>query len=414
MCKNISLNSSVKQFNIEGINMIGNIQNGAIIGIDKKGLDFIEHINKKKFINEKELDLEQIGLLNALKEHSFLEENIYPFLNSAYVHVTDNCNLHCVGCYSFVDDRNCKDNLSLKDFCELFNSLKNSGVTKVVVSGGEPFLRNDLMEIFKYAKEQVKLERLIVITNGTMPIERYEKVIPYIDELSVSIDGYSETSRYIRDEGIMPKVIDTINTLKDKVKVHLIATLHKKNKDFMENYVEFAKELGVTLSFSIFSIDNSKKEFDDYILNNQDLIDISNNLINIDKTVQMMDFQQVQEISLICRERCEAGRSLISIDANGDIYPCHMLHEEDLKLGNILKDDIRTLLNSNLNEFKNLSVDNFEICSECEYKYLCGGGCRGRSYFCHNKINCRDPYCQFMKNFYKSTIDQIKTVICNE
>lgn len=413
MKKNISLNSSVKQFNIEGIDMIGNIQSGSIIGLDKKGIDFINHINQFNVINEKELDLEEKELLNALKENLFLEEDTSQALNSAYVHVTDNCNLHCVGCYSFVEDRNLKDNLSFEDICKIFDSLKSSGVKRVVISGGEPFLRKDFMQICKYAKEQTKLDYLSVITNGTMPIERYEKVMPFIDELCVSVDGYSSSSRYIRDEGIMPKVIDTINILKNKVKVHLISTLHKKNKDFMKNYVEFSKKLDVTLSFSIFTIDNSKNEFDEYVLNNQDLIEISNNLTEIDKTIQIMDVP-TQELSLSCRERCEAGRSLISIDANGDIYPCHMLHEEKLKLGSALKDNITDALSSELNEFKELSVDNFEVCSDCDYKYLCGGGCRGRSYFYHNKINCNDSYCQFMKNYHKSTMNQIKTLVCNE
>lgn len=410
MKKKINLNSSVKQFNIDGIDMIGNMQNGSIIGLDKKGLEFIKYINRCNCVDKQTLDLEEIELFDALNENLFLEEDTSPTLNSAYVHVTDNCNLHCVGCYSFVEDRNLKDNLSFEDICKIFDSLKKSGVSRVVISGGEPFLRNDFMDICKYAKENTKLGYLSVITNGTMPVERYKKVIPFIDELCISVDGYSESSRFIRDEGIMPKVIDTVNRFKNETKVHLISTLHKKNKAFMKDYVEFSKMLGVTLSFSIFTVDINSNEFDEYVLNTQDLINISENLTEIDKSIEIIDFP-TQEISLSCRERCETGRSLISIDANGDIYPCHMLHKNELKLGSMLKDNLCEVLNSELNIFKELSVENFEECSKCNYKYLCGGGCRGRSYFYYNKINGKDSYCKFMKEYYKSTIDQIKNLV---
>ena len=115
-----------------------------------------------------------------------------------------------------------------------------------------------------------------------MPLELYKKAIPYIDELCISVDGYSEITGFIRDKGIMPKVIDTINELKSDVKINLISTLNKKNKNLMKNYVDFSNKLGVTLSFSIFTVDNSTNQFDDYILNSQDLIDVANNLTDID------------------------------------------------------------------------------------------------------------------------------------
>lgn len=414
MCENVSLNSSVKQFNVDGIDMIGNMQNGSIIGLDEKGINFINAISKCRLVNEEDFDLDEKVLFDALKENLFLQEDLNSqSLNSAYVHVTDNCNLHCVGCYSFVDDRNCKEDLSFSSMCKVFDKISASGVSRVVISGGEPFLREDLADICKYAKQELKIDYLCVITNGTMPIEKYERVMPFVDEISVSIDGYSESTRYIRDAGIMPKVIDTINRLKDKVKIHLISTLHKKNKDVMDKYVDFSRELGVTMSFSIFTVDNSKSEFDEYQLNSQDLIDVANNLSEIDKSINIIDFP-TDELSLSCRERCEAGRMLISIDAKGDIYPCHMLHTEELKLGNVLKDDIVEVLNSDKNDFKELSVENFQECYECNYKYLCGGGCRGRSYYKHNRIDCSDSYCEFMKNYHKSTMEVIKQMVLSE
>ena len=229
----IHLNSSVKKFNIDGIDMIGNMHNGAIIGLNRNGLRFIEDRNDGIYLHSdilKSNNVEDSELFEALRNNMFFENNMYNQLNSAYVHVTHNCNLHCVGYYSFVEKRNSKNNLSFDEICKIFYILKQAGVNKIVISGGEPFLRNDFTDICKYAKENIQLEDLCVITNGTMPLELYKKAIPYIDELCISVDGYSEITGFIRDKGIMPKVIDTINELKSDVKINLISTLHKKTK----------------------------------------------------------------------------------------------------------------------------------------------------------------------------------------
>ncbi len=116
---------------------------------------------------------------------------------------------------------------------------------------------------------------------------------------------------------------------------------------------------------------------------------------------------------LNCRIKCEAGDKMISIDAKGNIYPCHMLHFNDLKMGNVFESKIVDVLNSKTNLFKKLRVDDFENCSACEYKYLCGGGCRGRSYLKYHNLKNKDSYCKLNYNFYKETIKHIKSGLVN-
>ena len=135
--------------------MIGNMHNGAIIGLNRNGLRFIEDRNDGIYLHSdilKSNNVEDSELFEALRNNMFFENNMCNQLNSAYVHVTHNCNLHCVGCYSFVEKRNSKNNLSFDEICKIFYILKQAGVNKIVISGGEPFLRNDFTDICKYAK----------------------------------------------------------------------------------------------------------------------------------------------------------------------------------------------------------------------------------------------------------------------
>ncbi len=249
-----------------------------------------------------------------------------------------------------------------------------------------------------------------VITNGTLEWKHYEKALPYLDEVSISIDRYSAESCFIRDEGIMPKVISTIKIMKKIIKTHLISTLHKKNRNDMSRYIEFANLLGVTHSFSIFTANISNELFKEYILDTNDLIEIEQNLMNLSKNVKVNDMP-IDGINLCCRERCESGNKLVSIDAKGDIYPCHMLHIDEVKLGNIFESTIEDIVFSEQNPFQNLNVDDFKECNVCDYKYLCGGGCRGRSYLYYNDLKSKDGYCVMIKNYYKDIVDLLKSKI---
>jgi hypothetical protein len=88
--------SDVVNFQIDGIRMIGNNRTGSIIGLDDNGTNFVENIARGE-----EIDVtgENEILYSALKEgHYFVEdEKSENKIVSAYFHVTDRCNFHCLG-----------------------------------------------------------------------------------------------------------------------------------------------------------------------------------------------------------------------------------------------------------------------------------------------------------------------------
>lgn len=46
-------------------------------------------------------------------------------------------------------------------------------------------------------------------------------------------------------------------------------------------------------------------------------------------------------------------------------------------------------------------------CSECEFKFLCGGGCRARAYLVTGYIQSSDPFCSMYKKFYADTFSMM-------
>ena len=161
------LGNNVKTFKVKGITIIANRNNGMVIGLDREGEEVVDLL-KSNLIEISSLSDNQKELYKVLEENDFLKSCYKEIkgIDSVYLHVNSACNLHCLGCYSYVENRNTRNELSFDEWKCVIDDLSLLGVKNIVISGGEPFLRKDLREICKYIKETVN-GSLEVISNGT-------------------------------------------------------------------------------------------------------------------------------------------------------------------------------------------------------------------------------------------------------
>lgn len=394
----------VVRFKIDGINMIGNNRTGSLIGLNDEGNKFINEIYNS---GEAVVSQEIRQLYEALRNGGYFKDTKKSEnrISSAYIHVTDNCNLHCIGCYSYIKERNKKKDLTYKEICYELDQLEENGVKVIVISGGEPFIRDDIDLICKYAKEDLGMV-VQIITNGTMPYERYLKALPYIDAISVSVDGYQENVHFIRDEGIMPRVLKTVSFLKmHKANVNMIFTLHKKNAPYMKEYMKLANDLGTTFNFSMLTTDPFDEVFKDYVLGETEF-DMIEDFLKHHRAV--ITDSAMEGECLSCKSRCGAGKLLVSVGADGTIYPCHMLHVDDLKLGNIFEKNLYSIVFRDDNPFLNLDISQIEGCSNCKYGNFCGGGCRARSYLSTGSIFSKADICEVSYHTLDKKFNRLK------
>ncbi len=225
--------NTVRRMTTGGVPVVGNIETGSFILLTKEGKQLFDEIQEGKEIFRDELSSNLQELLEvALEEEILATEEVEERdrkIVSAYLHVTNYCNLHCVGCYSDDARRNRCEDLSLSQIKKILDVLHQQQLQTILISGGEPFLREDIVEILKYAKERIP--RVIVGTNGTRITKKVAQEIKgLVDNVSLSIDGFSvDKSDYIRDKGTFEKVLDTIKCLKEAgVPFSLLPTIHKK------------------------------------------------------------------------------------------------------------------------------------------------------------------------------------------
>jgi len=118
-------------------------------------------------------------------------------LGKCYFHIVQACNLKCPTCYSWRPRRNArKYELSTQMVGEALRQIKELGLTELVISGGEPLIRRDIIEILRMAKEEFQIETVVLLTNGTLATKEIARgVAQYADVVSVSIDGSNVSSQ---------------------------------------------------------------------------------------------------------------------------------------------------------------------------------------------------------------------------
>lgn len=418
----ILLSKDVVLFKYGDIWIIGNKKNGLFGGLDEEGKHFIDRLLAGEGYNHDESVIYK-DLIAFLEENSFFKDHNDRDNNNnldlVYLHVTNDCPLNCLGCYSDDITRNKRSFLDFETICDVLKQLKNLGLQSLVISGGEPLLRRDIVNIVKYAKEKAKIPYVVILTSGvTLRQPLADELAKYIDELSISIDGYDEENQtFLRDKGIFYKIQKAIEIAKEASfkKIRVLPTLHKKNYNNTQNYLEYAKKHNVGISFSLLTVppDDYLK---DWILDDEDLTELGRSTLSIGENIGIINSNEPLSISdyhiNVC-EKCGIGDIIISIASDGSIYPCHMCHTNELKIGHVLEDSIAEVINNSRESFAQYGVDDTinNKCKSCVHKYFCGGGCRARAFMFSNKLDGEDPYCPMFKQFFKgfkSTIHKVK------
>lgn len=405
----------VVRFSIQGIDMIGNCNNGSIIGLSSDGIQFLDKLKQFSSINDIEacnLSANEVLLFNALKSQGYFDILPKETTEAVYFHLNNDCNLHCLGCYSHNAERNSGKNLSYSEICIALSKLKELGMRNIIISGGEPFLREDIYDILKYIKVQLSIPAVQVITNGTLT-GRYdtELLSRYVDELNISIDGYSEEfPSFIRDKGIYNTIMNNIGHLKEKkVCIKLIATLHRKNIDAAGEYISLSQKLGIPISFSILTCSGDFDGFEQWLPTPEQLKRYGYGEIKgLDKVYSSA---KGSDFILSARKTCGMGQRLISIANDGSIYPCHMAQVPAFSLGNIVHDKISCIQERCANFSHNVDVTNVKACLGCEYKFVCGGGCRARAITMYGDPQAPDDYCIINKTYFETVISHLKEEI---
>ncbi len=169
--------------------------------------------------------------------------------------VTESCNFRCVYC---MEDSN-TDFLSKKEFLSpsqlkhLLKVFKELGVTSVRITGGEPLIRKEIIQIV-WAISEIGFDDIALTTNGTY-LRKYAVDLKNagLKRINLSIDSLNdEKFKKIRRRGDLQTVLDgftaALDTGFDEIKVNVVA-IRGINDDEILDFIDFSSKYGVTVRF---------------------------------------------------------------------------------------------------------------------------------------------------------------------
>ena len=160
---------------------------------------------------------------------------------------TKQCNLKCVHCYASATNHPMEGELNTDEGKALLEDIASYGSPVVIFSGGEPFLRKDLIELIEYA-DSLNL-RPVISTNGTLITEDNALAAKKagVKYIGVSLDGLAGTNDKFRGvKGAFDLAIRGMkNSLKAKIKTGLRFTLTKHNRNDLPDILLKLQEIGV-------------------------------------------------------------------------------------------------------------------------------------------------------------------------
>ena len=176
-------------------------------------------------------------------------------INYLRLAVTDRCNLRCFYCMpeEGIQYLPKPHLLSYEEMIRLVSILAEMGISKVRITGGEPFIRRDIMPFLWKLSEIEGIEKINITTNGVLTAP----LVPELKKLGVSSVNLSldslDRQRFFeitrRDE--FPKVWHTLESLLEHdipVKINTVVMSGKNDEDIL-SMVELAREHNVSVRF---------------------------------------------------------------------------------------------------------------------------------------------------------------------
>lgn len=208
-----------------------------------------------------------IEFIRIRKEDSNRKQGIYHVPRLLILDITHSCNLHCRICDIWKTSETEKD-IDIAYIKKMLFQAKELNVREIALSGGEPLLREDIFEIFDYARE-LKITNLGVLSNGIMIKEKMDKLKPYLIEgiisLVISLDSLrQDLHNQIRNstlawQGTM-EALEMLSLLKRThpgVNFNVISIILNQNLEELPALAGFVKSSGAnSLQFQTFLPNN--------------------------------------------------------------------------------------------------------------------------------------------------------------
>ena len=298
---------------------------------------------------------------------------------SIQVNLLNKCTSKCKYCrkYTWPDDT-----LKIERLIETIDYLRTAhSLQSITFSGGDPILYPHIVDLLEYC-ERVGIATSLITTLITEDVYLLASIANLATRIHVSIDGpdkqtYLETRGVDKFELVYKNLIYVnkmrASSLKKLRPIRISSTVSSINQNKVNELFRLAEETGSTINYYFihrydkYNPDEQKLFQSFRCINNNDTQHITN-------TEAILNEHFTNKTTNLKSKYCNIPYIHCLINANGDVYPCCKLlndngeYGEQIKyvIGNIYKDSLYTIFNKYSSKTKLID----EECGGCEERYI--------------------------------------------
>ncbi len=342
-------------------------------------------------------------------------------------HVTERCNYRCAHCYqeSYSGEELGYQNLLniLDQFKELLGSWRSRAGRlpvhgHITVTGGEPFVREDFLDLLEVLSANKEYFSFAILTNGSFigatMARRLRALGPTF--VQVSIEGTPDTHDGIRGAGSFEKATSALKCLvRENICTSVSFTAYRGNFREFTEVARLGRRLrvnrvwadrlipwgnGAALRDQVLTPDETREFFE--IMNNERIKAkrrwFGKTEIAMRRALQFL-------VAGGKPYHCTAGDTLVTVQPNGDLYPCRRM---PIRVGNLMEKPLMELYYTSdlLRSLRDRSHLN-DTCRDCLYSEMCRGGLKCLSYAISGDPFSADPGCWYAADGYEDMKSQI-------
>lgn len=300
---------------------------------------------------------------------------------SVQINLLNKCTSKCISCkkYTWPNDK-----LDIEDVKNtIYTLVEVFGLKTVVLSGGDPILYPDFLQLVEYLRYEGVLFSMIT-TGITRNKEIVNAMVEYPYRIHLSLDACTRED-YKRIRGvdafnIVDKNIRYISRNRKslgKLPIRLSSTISKLNYNIVQELYDYARENGCTIKFFfVHTFDDlcmSEGEIETFYTQLKNIVTFEKVYGKISNAKELLEDRNKEVKMVDCN--CYVPNISCVINANGDIYPCCRVFKDNgyydeqvgLSYGNIVGKTTIELVN----EFNNRLDQKYPICGNEECKQ-CG------------------------------------------
>jgi len=332
-------------------------------------------------------------------------------ITSVMFELTYNCSEKCIHCYNPGATRNESEKshradrkeLNLDDYKRIVDELKNLGLVKVCLSGGDPFSKPEIWNIIQYLYDKEIV--FDVFTNGqkltNANTKRLANYYPRLVGISIYSGIEEEHDQITHIKGSWQKSINAIKQLSElAVPMNLKCCVMRPNVRSYYMVADLAKQYNAVPQFEICIADSIDGDL--CASQNLRLLPEMMEIVLRDNNVPLYVGKEAPnyggEEKSMGSNPCGAGYNSFCITPEGNVQPCVAF---PLSFGNLKQKAMAEILeNEDLKEWLNLKLQDYEDCGKLDYCAYCNL-CPGNNYLSHGTpLKASENNCSIAKIRY--------------